>query len=57
MQDQSLAALSLNVGTVLQDPDAQFVALTAGEDVPLHWKTAPWLRVRCTPELKSGPSV
>ena len=33
VQDQSLAALSLNVGTVLQDPDAQFVALTAGEDI------------------------
>lgn len=33
VQDQSLAALSVNVGTVLQDPDAQFVALTAGEDI------------------------
>ncbi|QVI35061.1 heme ABC transporter ATP-binding protein [Lacticaseibacillus chiayiensis] len=33
VKDQSLAALSVNVGTVLQDPDAQFVALTAGEDI------------------------
>lgn len=31
--DASLATLSLQVGTVLQDPDAQFVALTAGEDI------------------------
>lgn len=33
VQDASLATLSLQVGTVLQDPDAQFVALTAGEDI------------------------
>lgn len=33
VQDASLATLSLQAGTVLQDPDAQFVALTAGEDI------------------------
>ncbi|KUP23852.1 ABC transporter ATP-binding protein [Paenibacillus sp. DMB5] len=44
-QEQSIAALSQTVGTVLQDPDGQFVGLTVGEDiafvlenaaVPLH---------------------
>ncbi|CAM4182129.1 ABC transporter ATP-binding protein [Paenibacillus typhae] len=32
-QEQSIAALSQTVGTVLQDPDGQFVGLTVGEDI------------------------
>lgn len=32
-KDLSVFALSRIVGTVLQDPDAQFVGLTAGEDI------------------------
>lgn len=32
-KEQSLFALSKTVGTVLQDPDGQFVGLTAGEDI------------------------
>jgi energy-coupling factor transport system ATP-binding protein len=32
-KELSIAALSVQVGTVLQDPDGQFVGLTVGEDI------------------------
>lgn len=60
-----ITALSFEVGTVLQDPDAQFVALTVAEDVAfalendqrpvpeLHERVAQWAEILDLPELLS----
>ena len=33
LRDMSIAKISNMVGTVLQDPDSQFIGLTVGEDI------------------------
>lgn len=43
----SIFQLSAHVGTVLQDPDGQFIGLTVGEILPLHWRTAACRRMKC----------
>lgn len=43
-RDQSIFELSSTVGTVLQDPDGQFIGLSAGEDIAFA------LENECTPE-------
>lgn len=63
LAELDLTALSFEVGTVLQDPDAQFVALTVPEDVAfalendarpaaeLHQRVAQWAEILQMPEL------
>lgn len=63
LAELDLTALSFEVGTVLQDPDAQFVALTVAEDVAfalendarpaaeLHQRVAQWAEILQMPEL------
>lgn len=43
----SIFELSAHVGTVLQDPDGQFIGLTVGKTLLLPWKTAARPRMRC----------
>ncbi|WP_333590060.1 ABC transporter ATP-binding protein [Ligilactobacillus acidipiscis] len=63
LAELDLTALSFEVGTVLQDPDAQFVALTVAEDIAfalendarpaaeLHQRVAQWAEILQMPEL------
>lgn len=63
LTELDLTALSFEVGTVLQDPDAQFVALTVAEDIAfalendarpaaeLHQRVAQWAEILQMPEL------
>ena len=52
----SLFELSAHVGTVLQDPDGQFIGLTVGEDIAFALETAAPHRMRCTPSPAMPPS-
>lgn len=52
----SLFELSAHVGTVLQDPDGQFIGLTVGEDIAFALETAAPRRMRCTPSPAMPPS-
>ena len=46
----SLFELSAHVGTVLQDPDGQFIGLTVGEDIAFALENSCTARrMRCTP--------
>lgn len=63
LAELDLTALSFEVGTVLQDPDAQFVALTVAEDIAfalendarpaaeLHQRVAQWAEILQMPKL------
>ena len=63
LQELDVTELSFEVGTVLQDPDAQFVALTVAEDIAfalendvrpvseLHQLVAQWAQILHMPEL------
>ena len=42
----SIFELSAHVGTVLQDPDGQFIGLTVGEDIAFALENS------CTPQDK-----
>ena len=46
--NSSIFELSAHVGTVLQDPDGQFIGLTVGGTLPLRWKTAVFPKRKCT---------
>ena len=43
----SIFELSAHVGTVLQDPDVQFIGLTVARILRLHWRTAVHLKTKC----------
>lgn len=63
LAELDLTALSFEVGTVLQDPDAQFVALTVAEDIAfalendnrfvdeLHQRVQQWAEILQMPDL------
>ncbi len=46
--NSSIFELSAHVGTVLQDPDGQFIGLTVGEEIAFALRTAAPHRIRCT---------
>lgn len=46
--NSSIFELSAHVGTVLQDPDGQFIGLTVGEDIAFALETAAFPKRKCT---------
>lgn len=52
----SIFELSAHVGTVLQDPDGQFIGLTVGEDIAFALENSCTRRMRCTPSPAMPPS-
>lgn len=50
--NSSIFELAAHVGTVLQDPDGQFIGLTVGEDIAFSLENSCTPRIKCTRSRK-----
>ncbi len=53
-KDMSIFELSNSVGTVLQDPDSQFIGLTVAEDIAATWRREYKRRTAMMDELRKA---